>query len=268
MKIQVYGDIAFLINFCMDYILLSFMCRAASCRASCLRRAAAAAIGGIGAVCAFYVNTRFGIPMQLFLGVLMCMAAAPWSGVRALVCRTAVFFGGALVLGGGMLALLCGIGANVLVKSGAFYIEMNVGILMLSALICTAFLYTAEFIIRHSPLRLRKSVIVRFMGKSAVLRGYVDTGNTLTAGGMPVILAHWESVRELFPSGASLADFMTYCPPGRTRAVEYRVVDGNGVIWCIEPDGVLVDGRHCDALVGICGHSLSAEYDVLLGAAM
>lgn len=264
MKIEVYGDIAFLINFCMDYILLTFMCRILSCKSTAMRRALAAAFGGAGALCAFYVPSALGVPMQICLGVLMCITAAPCTHPRVLLTRAAVFFGSAFVFGGGTLALLCASGANVLVKSGAFYIDMNVKVLIFSSIICALFLECARLLAKRAGVRLKRSVTVSFMGRMAVLRGYIDTGNTLTSGGLPVILTHWEAVSGLFSEDSTAHDFMLKCPHERIRPVTYRAVDGGGVVWCIEPDEVLIDGKRCGALVGVCNYPMSEEYDALL----
>lgn len=264
MKIEVYGDIAFLINFCMDYVLLTFTFRILSCKSPRARRTAAAALGGAGAVCAFYVPMRLGVPMQLCLAVLMCITAAPCQNPRVLATRCAVFFGSAFVFGGGTLAALCASGANVLVKSGAFYVDMNVKVLAVSALLCGAFLELARLTVKRAGVRLKRSVTVSFMDKTAEWSGYVDTGNTLTSRGVPVILTHWDAAKTLFPETARSYDFMLSCPKDRVRPVTYKAVGGCGVVWCIEPDAVTVDGKRCAALIGICAHSLSGEYDALL----
>lgn len=268
MKIEVYADIVFLINFCMDYILLAFMCRILSCRTSHIRRALAAAIGGVGAVCAFYVPTATGVFMQVLLGAAVCAVAAPCRRWKAFAARLAVFYASALIFGGGTLAVLCAVGADVLVKSGAFYINMNIKLLIFAAAVCGALMTVLERLIRRARPECRKTVRVTFMGKTAVLRGYVDTGNTLCCGGVPVILACWDAAGRLFPEGTDSRSFYLACPPDRVRAVSYKAVDGGGVVWCAVPDSVYVGGRKTSALIGVCANPLSEEYDALLTAEM
>ncbi len=268
MKIQVYGDIVFLINFCMDYILLAFMCKIMVCKSSRLRRTLAAILGGVCSIVAFYIPAWLGVPMQIVLAAAMCTITAPCRKVRDFLARLAVLCGSALIFGGGTLAVLCIVGADVLMKNGAFYIDISIGILVLSSFVCSTVLWLLEQILRRTRANCRKSVDICFMGKSVTLRGYVDTGNTLTCGGTPVILMSWEAIQPLMPDGTDERNFYTKCPPGKIRAVPYKHVGGDGIVWCIVPDYVHICGKPQNALAGICPHTLSSEYDALLYASM
>lgn len=268
MKIQVYADIVFLINFCMDYILLAITCKIMVYKSTRLRCIIASAIGAVSSVCAFYMPSILGVPIQIAVGMVMCLICHPCKKRRDFISGIAVFYAVALLFGGGVLAVMCVLGADVLVKNGAFYIDIDIAVLAVSSGICYIIISVIEKIIKQTKTNCRKSVAICFMGKSIHLRGYVDTGNTLTCGGTPVILTAWDAVSPLMPNGSSQSDFFVKCPSERIRMASYKYVGGNGIIWCIIPDYIYVDGKSKNAVIGICPRTLSCEYDALLYAEM
>lgn len=268
MKIKVYADIVFLINFCIDYILLLITCKIMVYKSTQLRCIAASSIGAVSSVIAFYVPSIWGVPMQIAVGALMCFVCHPCKKRRDFIARTAVFYTAALIFGGGTLAVMCAVGADVLVKNGAFYIDINIATLAVSSAVCYIVITAIEKIIRRTKPNCRKSITICFMGKIIHLCGYVDTGNTLTCGNIPVVLTSWEAISPLMADGSTQSDFFTKCPSERIKMTSYKYIGGTGIIWCIIPDYIYVDGKNQNAVVGICPHTLSAEYDALLYAEM
>lgn len=267
MKIQIYADIVFIINFCMDYILLTIMCKIMVYKSSRRRRICGGAVGAISAIAAFYISSAWGIALQLSTGVLMCLICQPWRKLRDFISRLAVFYAASFILGGSAMAVLCAVGANVLLKNGAFYIDIDIGLLAISTAVGYGIITLLERITKRAKTACRKSVSIGFMGKRADLTGYVDTGNTLTCGGVPVVLISRAAAAPLSPDENS-ADFPLNCPPEKIRIISYKYIGGNGLLHCIIPDYIYVDGKISRAVIGICPDSLSAEYDALLYAEM
>lgn len=268
MKIKIYADIVFLINFCMDYILLTITCKIMVYKSVQWRRITASVIGAVSSVFAFYVPAIWGVPMQISVGAIMCFICHPCKTRRDFIAHTAVFYAAALIFGGGTLAVMCAIEANVLVKNGAFYIDINIVTLAISSAICYIVITSIEKIIRRTKTNCRKSITICFMGKIIQLCGYVDTGNTLTCENIPVVLTSWKAISPLMADGLTQSDFFMKCPSERIKITSYKYIGGTGIIWCIIPDYIYVDGKNQNALIGICPHTLSAEYDALLYAEM
>lgn len=264
MKIQIYGDIVFLINFCMDYLLILFTCKILGYNSSKKRLAAAASVGGVGAVISFYIPLWACVLLQAALGCVMCLITSPVKRARELLVRCIVLYTTSFVFGGAVTAALCLMRANVMLRGGAFYIDISVKVLAAATALCAVFLTIAQSVIKRLKPHCRREVLISFMGKTVCLKGYIDTGNSLTANGVPVIVAPWNCISCILPSDCTERDFMLHCPPERILCTPFKTVSGDSVIWCIKPDCVRINSKECISAVGVCGERLSEDYDVLL----
>ncbi len=101
------------------------------------------------------------------------------------------------------------------------------------------------------------------LGRSAVFFALRDTGNTLCdpVTGLHVLIAERRALAPLFPDGlpppeTDAATALRALAPWpelqrRCRLVPYRAVGAEGLLLCLRPDGLWLDGREEALLVGL-----------------
>lgn len=280
----VYLDLVFLLNLCVDYLMLLAAGRLAGEVLRRLRIALGAALGALYACAVFLPGMAFleRAPCRIAAGVLMALAAYG-SSAHLLRC-TLVFFGVSAALGGAILAVTLLGGQGMTMANGVFYSGMDLRILLLSAAICYVGL-TLVFgkAARHGLGELRTAE-VRLKERKITLTALVDTGNTLTdpVTGRPVLVAEGEKMKALFPPDGGPAPEELRDPAGaitrlsagqegkRWRLLPYRAVGVScGLLLALRTDGVRVGETDYGAiLVALSPTPVSdgGGYSALIGA--
>ena len=124
--------------------------------------------------------------------------------------------------------------------------------------------------------RERSAVTVRLLGREAGFTALNDTGNTLSdpISGMHVLIADRDALAPLFPVPLPRGDAVSMLRALgdweelglRGRLVPFRSVGGGGLLLCLRPDEVLVDGARRDVLVGVSEKAVgeAGEYQAIL----
>lgn len=185
-RTDVYADLLFVINFCMDYSCLAITSKAASCPFSPLRGAVAASIGAVYSVLSLFVSSpSLSLALALFVCVSMCAIAFARVGdkISRIVKISAVYFGVSSLSGGcvsvvffllerfGEFALtepFSQMGENPL--SRAVCVSLSLGCLMTYSVLCVI-----------KKARVDKAVYINVFafGASIELPIVADSGNTL-----------------------------------------------------------------------------------------
>lgn len=122
--VTVYGDVLFLINFSMDFLLLFSTSKNMHLRASAKRLLISAALGGAYGVAALFIgNTVLTLVCNAAAAYLLCFLAFPRAGRLILLKCTALFYGLSVLLGGGIVAsylLLSKLGHGIASDSYAY----------------------------------------------------------------------------------------------------------------------------------------------------
>lgn len=202
----VYIDSLFLLNLVINYLLLLAAARLAGEAIHRLRLALGAALGAGYAAAVFFPGMGFLLhPLcKLAAAVLMVLVGFPRS--RRLLRVILVFLGLACALGGGIFAIELLGGRTLTLKNGVIYSKMDLKLLLLSASVCYLIL---SLVFRRSAghgIREQKPAVLSRNGKRVVLTALLDTGNTLTdpVTGKPVMVADWQQLTPLLPSGVTL----------------------------------------------------------------
>lgn len=278
----IYGDVLFLLNFCLDYGLLLACARVACVPFVRLRLALGAAFGGVCAVLIFVppFGALAALPARIGMGVVMALIA--YGGCHRFGHVLAVFFAVTAALGGGVLALTR-MGDATMRRGVAVSGADLLAVLLIGSLGCGVI---GVLFRRSGDSQLRRQDFVRveleLNGRRTTLRALVDTGNALTDRNQrSVLVADWPVVAALFEPGTlNEADFsspvsgfakLAGCiDPRRVQLVPYATVGvSGGVLLAVRPDAVRVDGRSRKGmLVAGAAKSVSSggAYQGLLGA--
>lgn len=256
----IYVDTLFLLNALVDYLLLLAAARLAGEPLRRWRFALGAALGGGYAVAIFLPGLDFLAHPLCRLASAVLMLVVSYGGSRRLLRQGVLFVALTCAFGGGVVAIGLLGGTGLSLGNGVFYSALDIKIVLLSAAVCYGVL-TLVFrrLARHSTAN-GELVPVKLClgGRTVVLTGLVDTGNTLTdpVSGRPVVVVEGERASPLFPKeyrpvSADLRDpaaALTRLGTGewrsRFRLLPYRSVGvDRGLLLAVRVDTLELDGR-------------------------
>ncbi len=252
MKMQeVYADLYFLVNACMD--LLCLMISAAVLHRKILRRRAllGAFIGGAYALITLLLGTGglLGLALDLLAAVGIAATVFGERGMKIplLLRLSATFALVSALLGGIMTALYAAINRLSLPFSALQGEGLSVWLFAILAVISGALTLRGGRFFGRSHRAKSVTLEVELMGKRALLRAMVDSGNLLRdpVSGRSVIVAEREKLRAILPDGLEGDAWMQNTELARrVRLIPTRTATGDGMLRAILPDRLTVtDGR-------------------------
>lgn len=264
-----YGDVYFLLNFCMDYIALLLSAKYLHLKTSWVRLLLAAAGGGIYAVVSVLCRGNFfiGVLITVSVSALMCFVAYGGSS-RALFLRVwAVFVIVSLLLGGIVTLLYRLLGS--LPYTGKVQFDTPEKNTLLFAMIAGAGYWTVRW-----AMKMRGSggegksaeISIRFLGKKTVLNALVDSGNLVhdPISGRLVIIVQRKACETILPDSMRKLSVdepgkISDLPPllrRRIRIIPVHGIGGDRLLLGLLPDSIEVGfsgktRRRVDALIAL-----------------
>lgn len=225
---EFYVDLFFLINFCMDSLLLLLERTLLNGNSRIFRVFLASAAGSAAACLLVFLKGMlpYGLigPVSLLFAVccsvLMAGIAFSFESVRTVIRQTALLWGLTALTAGGFLWLYYYTGVGFQVTR--LFRNKNAGVFWFLILGTASIWFCALILKRLSHLFTgsgRYAVELVFMGERAAAVGFADTGNGLTdpMSGLPVILAKKELIESFFQKCKEEH-------PERFRVIPYRSV--------------------------------------------
>lgn len=261
---DVYVDILFLINGCMDALCLALTARLLHRTLSMGQLIIAAILGGVYGAAALFWEVGSLTAWLLDVGVclLMCLIAL---GRQRLWLSGGVFLLSSMVMGGVMTALfhwLNRAGLAQRLPQGEEGVS-SVAFLLLAVL---GGLFTLLWgrVFRRSESRRAVSVkmTVALSGQSVTVMGMIDSGNLLTdpMSGTPVIAVDREQIAPLLSeplwgllqeSPVPFARLTEVPEGGRLRLIPTKTATGEGMLVAIRPDEIKLTKKDQDAPVSV-----------------
>ena len=256
----IYGDLLFLLNALVDYLLILAAARLCGQRLERLRFALAAGLGGCYAVAIFLPGGGFleAVPCKLSAAALMLVVA--YGGSRHFWRQSFMFFALTCGFGGGVFAIGMLGKQSLTLGRGIIYSRLDVNMILLSAAISYAGITTImKGVGKHSTFTGELVAVELEQGaRKVAFNALMDTGNTLAdpVSGRSVMVAEGERLAELFPPGAGpdkrdLADpagaFVRLCAGGcrgNYRLIPYRAVGvEHGFLLAVYIERCRIDGQ-------------------------
>lgn len=269
----VYVDAVFVLNFCVNYLLLRATARLGAAYAQKGRCALSAAIGAAYAVAVYLPQCRWLslFSMKLVVAAVMLMTAF---GIKRSTLRlSAVFAALSLALCGAIFAVQSLQGKPFLYQNSLLYP------VSFASLLLTAFaLSLACRLLLPRLTHATDSVVpvtVCLQGKTVQLSALRDSGNTLVdpVSGGSVLTVHWTAAKKLMEETLSAEDFASpatlalrlqhYAP----RLIPYRAVGVENGLLLAFPCQITMENRTRKGLVAFSPTPLSdgGAYDALTG---
>ena len=272
--VRVYLDQVFVLNLCVNYLLLR---GAAQLGASAVRRRRLLLAAGVGAVYAVAVYLPGCAFLQRLPVKLLCGAALPLLafGAKKTTLRLgAVFACLSLVLCGAVYAVECLKHGAIRLRGDALFYPVTFGSVVLTA----GAVYAACRLLLPRLTHAADSIVpvtLTLRGRRVRLSALRDTGNTLCdpVSGQSVLVAEWRSARQLLPFDLQAEDFQSpaalalrlkeYHP----RLIPYRAVGTASGLLLALPCTISIGKQSATGLVAFSPSPLSdgGGYDALTG---
>lgn len=271
----VYIDVLVILNLYINYFLIRSSALVMRRSVSAKRCLLASAVGAAGSLVILLPELPFIVIAleKIVIGALITFAAfGRQKPVDFAVC--ALFFLLVSFVYAGLMTALWTFCApyGMVFGNGVAYFNIP-----LTAIIAfTAAAYFAVRLVRYfADRRLRCGKIcnvkISANGMEIQLRGLCDTGNGLCDifSGKPVIVCKYEKIAEITPKNAR--DFLDgtldesgglYASCG-LRLIPCRTVTSETLLPIFGADGITVDGKAADALVGVTKNSLGNDIDCI-----
>lgn len=247
MHLEIYLDILFFVNFCMDYFILKLLRIILKQKSSRIRPIIASSIGA-SAACFMALNpslngiAKFGL-YYVAVSILMVKTALGLKGIRKTAEAAILLFLLTFVIGGMLNTIYSytGLGyyfnksfPSIIIYGGFCFIIVKISLLLL------------KWLKGQSEKFYETEIILD--GKKISGTGLLDTGNSLREplGRKPVIIAEYEMLKEIFPQELKLYIQEYYHPKEIEESISI-------------PDNIAVRLRY------IPFHSIGMDKGMLLG---
>lgn len=211
-----YIDLFFIFNVIMDYIIIMSTNILLKRRTSYIRMILSSLIGGISSLVLFTSLNK--IVIEIVSIVIMVLISFGYKGIRYLINNILYMYILSTLLGG-IIYLF-----NIKVSNSMFLTYLIIIVISIEIMI----LYIKENKKMRSIYNNYYKVDIYFKDREKLsLIGFVDTGNNLydPYKKRPVIIVHNKYIKE-----------------DKYILVPYHTINGNGLLKCIKPDIIFIDG--------------------------
>ena len=247
----IYVDILFAVNLCRNFFLLLVTARLAHQPYKRLRLLAGAALGALFSFVILLPELGILATKAVF-SALIVLASFHAASFKRFLKLYACFFTVNFAFAGIAFALWLFVAPpGLAMGNGAFYFDISPLLLVVTA--AAAYLLLSlfhRFFQKGAPPKSIYDLTVTVEGRSVTLRTLADTGNSLTESftGSPVVLAEYQSVRELLPDpvrpafqNASAACVrLPEAWQRRYRVIPYKSVGANGLLPSFKADEIVI----------------------------
>lgn len=205
MEVKVYVDVLFIINFIIDYILLSITSFFAKKSPGIIKMCLSSIIGALFSACAFFVplNSFFSLLLTAVVAFLMVFVAFGAKKSATLIKDTATFYLISVAISGlGFSIIFSGKSSNTAINNGIFYADIDAYTLLFIFISSVAIIHTATGYIKKQKIKssFLYTVTIERNGRSVCDTALFDSGNFMCdpVSQKSVIIAEWQSVSALF----------------------------------------------------------------------
>ncbi len=263
-----YIDILFLLNFLMNSATIFATSLFLKVKLHIIRLLLSSALCALYASVMFFpqISFMYSTIFKILFWLLTVRLSFPADNIVGLFKNAVVFFSVNLIFGGFLFALIFatdfGTTMGAVISNGIIYLNISPGIILLSAFLACAIVFTISFIKKQKLEYARRVIDVQifFNGKNTTVKALCDTGCNLREpiSGAPALIISPETASELLPS-----DF----PKNnrRYRILPFCTVDNsNSFMHGFIPDKILLENTEIlHSVVGISNTKL-ADYSAIL----
>lgn len=242
----IYLDLIFLINFIMDFYILSGVKFLLRLQTKFIRIIIGSLIGSLSLILLFFKLNIIEINLlKILISILMAYITF---GKNKFLNKLFYIYIVSIILGGSIYLINDSLGyevENFIFINKGYNINIIILLILSPIIIC---LYIKEFLTYRKKINTTYNVIIKLNNKIINIEGFLDTGNKLIDPYFhrPIILLHKKYIK--------YKKNVLYVP--------YSSLNNNGLLKCVIPEYILIDNKKIDkCLIGI---SDNLKYDCIL----
>ena len=274
----VYGDVLFMINFSMDFLVLFSTAKILHIKQKPFLIILSSVFGGVYAVAALFIeNPVISVLCNIAAAALMCFIAFPKTRGFAFLKCGALFFGLSLLTGGGITAaytLLSKLGRGVNVNSDIAPVlsDIPLGMFCILGVVSVLLSFITGKIFNKQSGKKEISVIITGNRGQVKLRCLSDSGALLREplSGAPVIITGPEQIKncvdERLFEALSCAD-LSKTADG-LRLIPYSGVGGGKLLSGFLPQNVNIKGCDRKAVIAVSSDTDFGGFDGIVPASL
>ena len=243
----IYVDLVFLINFIMDFYILSGVKFLLKLQTKLIRIILGTLVGSLSIFLLFLsLNTLELNLIKILISILMVITAF---GKNKILNKLFYLYIISIVLGGSIYLINDSLGYEVnsfIFINNGYSVNLII-LIIISPLII--YLYVSDFLKYKKNINTKYDVIIKLKNKTINIEGFLDTGNKLTDPYFhrPIILLNKKYID---------------LRGKRVLYVPFSSLNNNGLLKCIIPEYILINNKKYNkCLIGI---SENLKYDCIL----
>lgn len=239
---KIYIDLLMILNFFFDFILLLSVSIILKRNANIYRIILGAFVGGISILSLFInFNSLTLFIFKFIISIFMVIISFNYKNIKYTIKNIIFLYLASIILGGFLYFLNIEFSYK---KIGMVFINNGLSVNVIFLIIfCPIIIYI--YVKECLSLKINYSnyykINLYYNNKKYSLNGFVDTGNVLEYFNKPVILTNIK---------IDIGTFF-YIP--------YKTIDNNGLIKCIKPDKIEINGKAKKALVGFIDKGIKID---------
>ncbi len=262
----IYADVLIILNLYINYFLIRGSSLIMRRRTSPLRCLLAAGIGAAASLVILLPSLPFFIVaiIKIALGVVIVFAAfgrlKPTDFIICSLCFLVISF-----MFAGLMAALWFFFApfGMFYRNGAAYFNIPAGFMVLFTAIAYGIVRLIRFFSdRNAPDKAK--VVVVMGNESVTLSGISDTGNGLCDmfSGKPAVICAEDKISKILPE--NIRGYLSGENSNNLEGIRLavcRTISSETLIPLFKADGIIINGKNVDAVVGVCKKSLGGGAD-------
>ena len=236
----IYGDILFILNMIIDYLLLGLTAVVAKRDLGLLRRIIASLMGGLSSFYIFVESENIVIDLlfRLTVAIIMILTVFGFKSIRILIKSLFIYYSFSVFLSGVSILLSNVIKTNVIeINNTYFYIGISPIILIISSVIFYVCLVLFFRIKKGSDGATECSVTLFYKYNSICLKGLIDSGNSICdlMSDSKILISSEKTIKLL--TGTDIERyFLLPENADRCRVIPASTVAGNTVLKAVRID--------------------------------
>ncbi len=265
LKITVYADVLFVVNFVINYLLLYITAMLCKTHLKHIKTGISSAIGAIYAVVMFVPNVHFAATLLAKIALSLVMVYVAFGSIKYFK-HLCFFYAVSLISAGVVTAFVYSGSPYVYSNGGVVYINAGIHTIVIAAIVSYCIIRIAFGAYKKYSLRDYLQVVVLKDGKAAKLTVLVDTGNLLCdpIQGSPVIVAEQYALRGIIGGGDVFEKAQQI---DGVRLIPFSTIQSdNGLLVGFKPDKICCKTPlRDDIIIAVTPKKFNAEYNALAG---
>lgn len=267
-KLTIYVETVLFENFVVDYFLMWLTLKSLKQKTNWKCLTFSSIFGAVFALFSvkIFLPTVLMILLKIVVAFFMCFCSS--MSFKKLFLKTLLFCLFTFCFGGLLIAFFSFLGISTFDGSVLGYLnEIPIGSVIVFVLCFSIFMYKLfkKFYQRQKIEKMCYDLNLTINGKIVLLKGFLDTGNTLTSkNGKPILILRRSKINDFFNKKEKFKFLLSQ----NFELKLVKSISGTKTIIIFEPEKCVFEKRNVDVAIGLCEDNLFSknDFDIILSS--